>query len=73
VDVPNRVLHLNISEEEKERRKAAWQPPSTRHVRGYPVLYIREVLQADEGCDFRFLKPESSEELIFIEPMVGRS
>jgi dihydroxy-acid dehydratase len=73
VDVPNRVLHLDISEEEKERRKAAWQPPSTRHVRGYPVLYIREVLQADEGCDFRFLKPENSEELIFIEPMVGRS
>jgi dihydroxy-acid dehydratase len=73
VDVPNRVLHLDISEEEKERRKAAWQPPASRHVRGYPALYIREVLQADEGCDFRFLKPESGEELNFIEPIVGRS
>jgi dihydroxy-acid dehydratase len=73
VDVPNRVLHLDISEEEKERRKSAWQPPASRHVRGYPALYIREVLQADEGCDFRFLKPESGGELNFIEPMVGRS
>lgn len=40
---------------------------------GYPQLYIREVLQAYEGCDFDFLKPKSTEDLIFIEPTVGRS
>jgi dihydroxy-acid dehydratase len=73
LDVPARKLLLEINNEEFEKRKEAWQPPVSRHVRGYPKLYIREVLQADEGCDFRFLKPESAEELIFIEPTVGRS
>jgi dihydroxy-acid dehydratase len=73
LNVPARKLSLDISEEEMEKRKGSWQPPFSRHVRGYPKLYIREVLQADEGCDFRFLKPEGEEEIIFIEPTVGRS
>jgi dihydroxy-acid dehydratase len=45
----------------------------SEYTRGYPKLYIREVLQANEGCDFDFLKPRSEEDLKFIEPIVGRS
>ncbi len=73
LDISNRRLSLNITEEEMTARKAKWQAPVSQHRRGYPNLYIREVLQADEGCDFNFLKPKCKEDLIFIEPIVGRS
>ena len=64
---------MEIRDEEMAARKAAWQAPVSKHRRGYPQLYTRDVLQADEGCDFEFLKPGSAEDLIFIEPVVGRS
>lgn len=73
LDAPNRTLTLEVPEEELVRRKALWQPPVSRHRRGYPHLFIREVLQANEGCDLDFLKPKSNEDLPFIEPIVGRS
>ena len=73
LDVINRKLSLNISEEEMAARKAKWIAPVSKHRRGYPQLYIREVLQADEGCDLDFLKAKCAEDLIFIEPIVGRS
>jgi dihydroxy-acid dehydratase len=57
LSVANRSLELLVSSEELERRREA-QPPraQSRHKRGYASLYEREILQADEGCDFRFLK-----------------
>ena len=73
IDIPNRMINVEISDEELAVRKANWQPPVSKHKRGYPKLYIREVLQADEGCDLDFLKPKSDDELPFIEPVVGRS
>jgi dihydroxy-acid dehydratase len=73
LDVPNRKLTLEVEEDEMNRRKALCKQPVSKHRRGYPHLYIREVLQADEGCDLDFLKPRSEEDLIFIEPIVGRS
>lgn len=73
LNVAERRLQLLVDETELERRKVAWQPPSTKHLRGYPRLYIDHVLQADEGCDFDFLRPESAEALRFVEPIVGRS
>jgi len=73
LDIINRKITLEISDEEMAARKAAWQAPVSKHRRGYPQLYIREVLQADEGCDLEFLKPRNAEDLIFIEPIVGRS
>lgn len=66
-------LTLEITEEELNRRKALWQPPVSKHRRGYPQLYLREVLGADEGCDLDFLKPKDDDDLLFIEPAVGRS
>jgi dihydroxy-acid dehydratase len=73
LDVPLRILTLNISDDELASRTKAWRAPVSEHKRGYPKLFIREVLQADEGCDFDFLKPRQAEDLSFIEPVVGRS
>jgi dihydroxy-acid dehydratase len=73
LDVAARRLDLLVPEEELARRRAAWQPPARRHLRGYPRLYIDHVLQPDEGCDFDFLRPATDEELAFVPPVVGRS
>ncbi len=73
LDIPQKSISLDVSEQELESRRSQWQPPANRYVRGYPRLYTREVLQADEGCDFDFLKPGSKQDLAFIEPIIGRS
>ena len=60
LDVPNRRLHLDVSEAELARRRAAWQPPAVPHTeRGYAKLYTQHVLQADQGVDFDFLVGKS--------------
>ena len=56
LDVDKRVLNLNISEEELNRRKAAWKPPMKKYARGYGALFSQHVRQADEGCDFDVLE-----------------
>ena len=73
LDVAGGKISVDISEEEIITRKSKWSAPVNPHKRGYPLLYIREVLQADEGCDLAFLRPRSQEDLHFIEPTVGRS
>lgn len=55
LDVAARTLSLGVSDAELERRRAAWKPAPQRIVRGYLSLFLREVTQADEGCDLRFL------------------
>ncbi len=56
VDVPARRIHLDVSDEELARRRAAWTPPPPRYERGYGWVFSRHILQADEGCDFDFLE-----------------
>jgi dihydroxy-acid dehydratase len=56
LDVPNRKLHLHVSDEELEKRRAAWVPAPPRYHRGYAKLYVEHVTQADEGADFDFLQ-----------------
>jgi dihydroxy-acid dehydratase len=73
LDVAKRRLDLLLPEQEIADRLANWSPPPRRHLRGYPRLYIEHVLQADAGCDFDFLRPESAEALQFVPPQVGRS
>jgi dihydroxyacid dehydratase/phosphogluconate dehydratase len=58
VDVPARRLALHVPEAELARRRAAWTPPPRAHTRGYGWLYLQHVLQADQGCDFDFLRAE---------------
>ena len=56
VDVPARRIHLEVSDEELARRKAAWKAPAPRYERGYGWMFGRHILQADQGCDFDFLE-----------------
>lgn len=56
VDVPNRSLHLHVSDAELEARHKAWQPLDLGYRRGYVKLYIDHVTQAHEGADLDFLK-----------------
>ena len=67
LNVASRRLQLQVDEATLSRRKQAWQPPTTRHLRGYPKLYIDHVLQADEGCDFDFLRPDSIAAINFVQ------
>jgi dihydroxy-acid dehydratase len=56
LDVPNRRLNLDVSDEELEKRRAGWTPPDLAWAeRGYPRLHMEHVQQADEGCDLDFL------------------
>jgi dihydroxy-acid dehydratase len=56
LDVPNRTLDLDLEPEEFERRRRRHQGPARPYRRGYGALYLDHVLQADQGCDFDFLR-----------------
>ncbi|WP_083469087.1 L-arabinonate dehydratase [Methylobacterium variabile] len=58
IDVEARSIRMEVSDEELERRRAAWTPPAPRYERGYGVMFSRHIQQADEGCDFDFLRTE---------------
>lgn len=56
LDVFERRLDLLVEPMELKRRRQEWQAPALKHRRGYAALYVEQVTQADEGCDFRFLQ-----------------
>ncbi|MEO8120906.1 MAG: dihydroxy-acid dehydratase, partial [Rhodoferax sp.] len=55
LDVPQRKIHLHVTDEELARRLAHWSPPAPPMTSGYWKLYIDHVLQADQGADLDFL------------------
>ena len=59
LDVAGRSLDLLVDDTEVERRRAAWTPPPRKDERGYRRLFADHVLQANEGCDFDFLRGRS--------------
>ena len=42
---------------ELKKRVAPVQPDTEKPTRGYSKLYAEQILGADEGCDFAFLRP----------------
>jgi L-arabonate dehydrase len=54
IDVAERRLQLMVSDEELQRRRAAWAPPDPP-PRGYAHMYVEHVQQAHLGADFDFL------------------
>lgn len=56
MDVPNRRLHVDISEEEMAARLAAWHPAHEQAGSGYAWLHQTHVQGADTGADLDFLK-----------------
>jgi dihydroxy-acid dehydratase len=63
LDVERRRIDLLVDEAELENRKGRLVLPlpgaATAPNRGYAALFHRTVTQADEGCDFDFLVPQS--------------
>nr|WP_319383591.1 L-arabinonate dehydratase [uncultured Roseibium sp.] len=55
LDVPNRRLHLDVSDEELQRRLDAWTPSHAVPDSGYARLFHDHVQGADTGADFDFL------------------
>jgi dihydroxy-acid dehydratase len=61
LDVEEQRLDLDLPAGEIERRLAELGPSDPRYSRGYGALYVEHVLQADEGCDFDFLRGRSED------------
>ena len=56
IDVANRRVHLDIPDEELQRRLAAWRPAAEPPASGYARMFHEHVEGADTGADFDFLK-----------------
>jgi dihydroxy-acid dehydratase len=60
LSVAERRLDLLVDDAELERRRQALaarpRPEQAASARGYGPLYARHVPQAQEGCDFDFLR-----------------
>ena len=50
IDAEQRLLQLNISEQEFERRRAAWVPPAPRYRRGVLAKYAAQVSSSSIGA-----------------------
>jgi dihydroxy-acid dehydratase len=55
LSVRERRLDLLVEPGELERRRSRWHPPAVP-PRGYRRLYAERVMQAEDGCDFDFLR-----------------
>lgn len=55
VDVANRKLDLEVSEQEMRSRSEDWKEAENPHARGYNRLYHEHVMQASDGADLDFL------------------
>lgn len=51
IDIPARVLRVDVSDAELERRKATWQPPE-QHLTGYLKRYAQHVTSGAKGAVF---------------------
>ena len=56
LDVENRTINWEVSDEELAARKVAQPLDKPKTSRGYVGLFIDHVEQADQGADFDFLK-----------------
>ncbi len=56
LDVASRKLDVNLSPDEIAKRQAKFTPPPPHYDRGYGKLFLEHVTQANEGCDFDFLR-----------------
>ena len=62
LDVDEQRLDIDIPATELESRLASLGPAEPAYRRGYGALYLEHVLQANEGCDFDFLRGRSDED-----------
>src|SRR6476646_9394297 len=57
LSVKQRRIDLMVDDSELKRRSAESKRAVHPTERGYARLYAQEILGADQGCDFRFVKP----------------
>ena len=60
LDVQARKINVKLSEAELGHRRVSWKPPQRRFERGYGQLFLDQITQANEGCDFKFLRAGKS-------------
>ena len=53
IDIPQRRLHLHVSDEEINARLATWKRPEPKKRKGYLALYARLAESADKGAIIR--------------------
>lgn len=63
LDVQKRSIDLLVDDAELKKRAAALKPAGTPEwaQRGYAYLFNETILQADEGCDFDFMRAKGKE------------
>ena len=59
LDTAGAQLTLHVPEDEIARRLDARRQPQPHYERGYGWMFLQHVNQADEGCDFDFLRKTS--------------
>jgi dihydroxy-acid dehydratase len=57
LSVKQRRIELIVDDAELTRRASMAPPLPAKPARGYARLYAEEILGAEEGCDFAFLRP----------------
>ena len=62
LDVEAQRLDVDVPASELDRRMAGLPPAEPRYRRGYGQLFLEHVLQANDGCDFDFLRWRPGEE-----------
>ena len=60
LSVKERRIDLVVDDAELRKRAAAMKSAQAKPDRGYARLYAQEILGADEGCDFAFLRPTTA-------------
>ena len=58
LDVEKRLIQMDISDDEIERRMAKFTPLPSRFQRGYGWMFSQHIEQAPDGCDFDFMKTD---------------
>ena len=53
IDIPNRKLHLHVSDEQIGERLTHWKRPEPKFKKGYLSLYARLAESADKGAIIR--------------------
>jgi L-arabonate dehydrase len=55
LDVEARRLHLDVSDDELDRRRSLWKATPLKLRGGYQQMYVEHVMQANTGADLDFL------------------
>ncbi|HLY60326.1 MAG TPA: IlvD/Edd family dehydratase [Terriglobia bacterium] len=61
LDISGRRLELHVADAEIKKRQNDWRPSAPHYERGYGKMFLEHILQADQGCDFDFLRGRESE------------